>query len=140
MLDALDLTPETLDLTDLKKEYNRLGFRRDRFVLSLKKNGQTKVLIAANLADVGLNLSDLTSAVKVFFFEPEPIPLEVLDRTLHHVAEFYQSEEIPVLLYPTETAEAIKCPVEKYYNLWILNTEFSDHYFRHLKRLLRFVC
>ncbi|MGD8367467.1 MAG: hypothetical protein PVG78_07495 [Desulfobacterales bacterium] len=139
MLEALDLTPEALDISDLKKEYTRLGFRRDRYVLSLRNRGETRVVIAANVADVGLNLSDLTSAVNVFFIHPKPPSKEILDRTLHLVAEFYHMDEIPVLLFPAETAEALTCPIEKYYNLWILNTDFSDHYFRHLNRLLRFV-
>lgn len=140
MIEALDLTPESLDIRELKKEFARLGFRRERFVLSLKKDGHVRVVIAANIADTGLNLSDLTSAVNIFFVDSEAVSKEVVDRALHHVAELYQNDEIPVLLYPSEIAEKLSYPIEKYYNLWIMNTGYSDHYFRQLKRLLKFVC
>lgn len=139
MIEALDLTPEKLDLSSLSSEYRRLGFRRERHIFSLKKNHRVRALAVANLSNVGLNLSDLTSAINILLIEPEAITRQVIHRTLYNVAELYNFAEIPVLLYPSECAEPMHLQTEKQYNLWIMNIRFSDHYFKHLNRMLRFV-
>ncbi|MCF8050541.1 MAG: hypothetical protein K9L59_04840 [Desulfobacterales bacterium] len=139
LTDALDLVPQKLEMSGLSEEYHRLGFRRERYVFSLKKNGMVRALIIANQSNVGMNLSDLTSAINIIAIEPEALTREVLNRTLHHVAELYDFMEIPVLMYPDKCLEALRINGEKRYNLWILKMSFSDHYFRHLNRMLRFV-
>jgi hypothetical protein len=49
------------------------------------------------------------------------------------------SEEIPVLLYPLAFVEEQSLPYDKIYNLWVCSLQYSDPYFRYLKRLLRFI-
>ena len=44
---------------------------------------------------------------------------------------------MPVLLYPIETVEKLKIRVEKKYCLWILNTRYSDKYFKFIDRMFR---
>jgi hypothetical protein len=139
MTEALDLLPEKMELSGLSEEYHRLGFRRERYVFSLKKNGLIRALVVANQSNVGMNLSDLTSAINIIAVEPEALTVDVLDRTLHHVAELYNLAEIPVLMYPEKFPENLPIKIEKRYNLWIMKISFSDHYFRHLNRMLRFV-
>jgi hypothetical protein len=139
MIDALDLTPESMDLSELSGEYRKIGFRRERFVFSLKKGGSTQAIIVANIADIGLNLSELTSAVKIFLLETSQISREIVYCALHHIAELYPIEDVPILIYPAESAKKLSFPIEKFYCLWIMNTAFSDHYFRHLNRMLRFI-
>jgi hypothetical protein len=139
MIDALDLTPESIDLSELNGEYAKVGFRRERFVFSLKMGGRTHALIVADIADIGLNLSELTSSVKVFFLDTRQVSKEILNRALHHIAELYLIEDVPILIYPAESAKKLSFPIEKFYYLWIMNTAFSDHYFRHLNRMLRFI-
>jgi hypothetical protein len=48
----------------------------------------------------------------------------------------FEQDDIPVLLYPVAYAENHSIPYEKRYNLWVLNMQYTDHYFRHLKGLL----
>ena len=51
-----------------------------------------------------------------------------------------QQNDIPILLYPANYAEAHRVTYEKQYNLWILNTPGnSDLYFSYVKQLLRYV-
>ncbi len=139
MTDALDLVSQKLEMSALSEEYHRLGFRRERYVFSLKKNGLIRALIMANQSNIGINLSDLTSAVNIIAIEPEALTRDVLDRTLHHVAELYDLAEIPVLVYPDTCPEHLRINIEKRYNLWIMKICFSDHYFRQLNRMLRFI-
>jgi hypothetical protein len=43
------------------------------------------------------------------------------------------------LLYPAAYADDHHIEYEKIYNLWVCSLQYSDEYFRYLKRLLRFV-
>ena len=45
----------------------------------------------------------------------------------------------PILIYPKEYLEFQEIPYERTYNLWVLNMNNTDNYFRYLTRLLRFV-
>jgi hypothetical protein len=139
MLQALSLQPQSMDLGALNDEYRKLGFRRERHLFSLKKDDRLAAIIMANVSDIGLNLSDLTSSINVLVVDPGLITRSVLERSLMFISELYVQKEIPVMLFPANIAETLKMPLEKFYSLWILNTLFSDHYFRHLKRLLKFV-
>ena len=53
MIHALDLEPGMLDSDDLSKEYQRLGFQRERHLFSLKKEGVLKAFIMVNVSDRG---------------------------------------------------------------------------------------
>ena len=139
MIEALNLEPETKEMGALISEYERLGLIRERHLFALKKNSRLTAVIIANVSDVGLNLSDLTSSLSVIVIDPSAITRTVIEDALQLVSELYTQEEVPVMMYPDRCAEDMAIPVEKLYNLWIMKTEYSDHYFRHLKRLLKFV-
>ena len=66
MLEAIDLKPGKINGNDLGNEYRQLGLTKIRRLYSLKKNGQLRAVLVANLSDIGLNLSDITNCVKVF--------------------------------------------------------------------------
>ena len=53
----------------LSKEFQRLGFKRERRFYSLKKNDRLKAFIMVMISDIGLNLSNLTNCVKVFVLD-----------------------------------------------------------------------
>jgi len=139
MIEALNLEPETKDMGALISEYERLGLRRERHLFALKKNGRLSAVIIANISDVGLNLSDLTSSLSVIILDPSTLNRAIFEDALQLVSELYTQEVVPVMMYPAKCAEDMVIPTEKLYNLWIMKTEYSDHYFRHLKRLLKFV-
>ncbi|MBW2574586.1 MAG: PilZ domain-containing protein, partial [Deltaproteobacteria bacterium] len=65
MLDALDIKSGLDGCDDLSKEYQRLGFKRERHLFSLKKDGILKAVVMVNISDIGLNLADLTNCIKV---------------------------------------------------------------------------
>jgi hypothetical protein len=138
-LHATDLTPEASDLNELAEEFRRMGFQRERHLLSLRNGGHLVAVVMANVTDAGLNLSDLTSAMTIWVLDPDQLQTHVFERTVAAVAELYGNRNLPILLYPAGCADTLGIHPEKLYNLWILNTQYSDHYFRHLKRLIRFV-
>ncbi len=139
MLNALNLEPGKSGHDELSKEFRKLGFKREKFLFSLRKNDVLKAVIIVNISDIGLNLSDLTNSIKVIVLDSDELSKDTLYYALSTVSAKMDQNEIPVLLFPVTYADSVSMPYEKVYNLWILNTQYSDNYFRYTKRLLRFV-
>ncbi|MFZ3138128.1 MAG: hypothetical protein WA126_12160 [Thermodesulfovibrionales bacterium] len=141
MLNALDLEPDMIDSDALNKEYQRLGFKRERHLFSLKKDGDIKAIIVVTVADIGLDMSNLTSCIHVIVLDSNELPLNIINSQLSKLSHYYEQDEIPVLLYPLSYAESQSMPYEKLYNLWSLNIsmagdrylQFMDHLLTHAK-------
>ncbi len=136
MLDALDLKPDMIDNNDLNEEYHRLGFKRERHVFSLKKDGALKAFVLLNVSDIGLNMSDLTNCIHVVVLDPDDFPYETLCSSLYMVSRYYEQDEIPTLLFPVSYAVDQSIPYNKTYNLWILNFCYLDPYFKYVEMLI----
>jgi hypothetical protein len=139
MLEAMDLKPEKMNCSDLSNEYRQLGLTRVRHLYCLKKNGQLKAVLLANLSDIGLNLSDITNCVKVFVTNKAEFSAGILQAAISKLADITGKKDFPTLLYPAAFADEQKMSYEKIYNLWVLNLQYSDPYFKYLGRLLRFI-
>ena len=129
MVKAFDLGAEGAGHDRLVEEYRDLGFRKERHLFALKKGGELKALIMANITDIGLNMSNLTSCATVIVLD-EAMPRSVLDGALSTVAAKYGRDDVPVLVYPVSYAERESLPSEKMYSLWVLNLHYLDHYFK----------
>jgi len=138
MIEALNLKPDTIGLDELSKEYQKLGFKRERLIFSLKKSNDLKAIIMVNISDIGLNLSDLTSCIKFIILDSRDLPREVLHETFLLLTETMKRKEIPVLLYPASYAEKNLMSYEQLYTMWIMNLQYTDSYFKYINRLLRF--
>jgi len=139
MLEAIDLKPGKINGNDLGNEYRQLGLTKLRRLYSLKKNGQLKAVLVANISDIGLNLSDITNCVKVFVTNKAEISAGILQIAISKVADSTGKEDFPVLLYPESFADEQKISNKKTYNLWVCSLQYSDPYFKYLGRLLRFI-
>ncbi|HYS42888.1 MAG TPA: pilus assembly protein PilZ, partial [Geobacteraceae bacterium] len=102
---------------------------KERHLFALKKGGELKALIMANVSDIGLNMSNLTSCATVIVLD-EALPRSVLESALSTVAAKYGQDDVPVLVYPVSYAERESLPSEKMYSLWVLNLHYLDHYFK----------
>jgi len=139
LLDALDLRPEKLDCVALSREYAKLGLTRLRHLYALKNNGQLKAIILVNQSDVGLNLSDITNCVKVFVTDSREFSAEILQTAISKIAKLTGKKDFPALIYPAAFADEKDIAYDKTYNLWVCSLQYSDAYFRYLKRLVRFI-
>jgi len=137
MLDAMELDQDSVGIEELSKVYQQLGFIREKYVFSLKRNGKLKAVFMVNISDIGLNLADLTSSIKIVVVDSNELSKDILYLALSELSKKYEQDEIPVLLYPVDYAENSYIPYEKLYNLWALNLQYLDHYFRYLNRLFR---
>lgn len=136
MLDAMDLEPDMIDSDDLNKEYQKTGFKRERHLFSLKNECILKAIIIVNISDFGLNMSNLTNCIHVIVLDSDNIPPNVLNSTLSKLSCYYEEDEIPILLYPVSYAEGQSIPYDKIYNLWVISTQYTDHYLKYMKNLL----
>lgn len=112
MLHALDLGAEPAD-AELAREYEELGFTMKRHCYTLKKDGGTKALIAVNVSDVGLDLTDITNCFHLLVLDGEELPGEIAFPTLSILAHKYRQSDLPVLVYPADYAEAAGIECEK---------------------------
>ena len=139
MLNALDLKPKQNKLKEISQQFKKIGLKRNRHLYSLKNDGSLKAIIMVNISDVGLNLSDLTNSTTVYILDSENLPYNVLRQSISILVKNLSMSDSPILLYPKEYLESQEIPFERIYNLWVLNMNNTDHYFRYLTRLLRFV-
>ncbi len=139
MIPALDLNPKAEKNNELLTAYTRLGFKKERHLLALKKNKALKAIAILHLSDIGLNMSDLTNCSKIIVLEPDDLPKQIFQLLLIELKHFFEEDEMPTLLYPLGYAEDKDISFEKIYNLWILNLQHTDAYFRYLNRLLRVI-
>jgi hypothetical protein len=136
MLHALDLEPGMIDGNGLNTEYQKFGFQRKRLLFSLKQDGTLKAVIMINLSDIGLNLSNLTNCIHVFVLDSDNLTSTMLYSSLAQVSHYFDLNNIPILLYPVNYAQIHSIPLEKIYNLWAINTQYTDHYLKYTENLL----
>ena len=137
MLNALDLRPDSNDLGELSAMYQKLGLKRQRFLHSLKRGESLKAVFLVDVSDVGLNLSDLTSSFKVIVVDPDGLTRDVLYSALSGLFGKYESNSIPVLLYPATHAANAEIPCERSYNIWVLSMQYLDRYLDHVQKYCR---
>ena len=92
-----------------------------------------------NTSDLGLNLSDLTNSTTAYILDSEGLPYDILRQSISILSNNLSMLDSPILLYPKEYLESQEIPFERTYNLWVLNMNNTDNYFKYLTRLLRFV-
>ena len=139
MLDAIDLTPDKSNCDSLSKDFEQAGLIRQRQLFSLTSDGHLKAIFMVNHSNVGLNLSDITSCVKVFVIDSDELGADMLHKAIASVADITGKTAFPTLLYPVTYADEQGIEYEKIYNLWVVSLQQTDEYFRYLDRLLRFV-
>jgi hypothetical protein len=129
MMDAFGLHTATTMPDDLAQEYQRLGFKKERRLYSLQEAGELKAIFIADMTDIGFNMANLTNCITVIILD-EMTPRFFVESALACLAEEYEHQEMPVLVYPAAYTEKHSLPVEKFYTLWVLNMQYTDHYFQ----------
>jgi hypothetical protein len=137
MLKALDLEPRAVDRFDLSGEYTKLGFKRERHLFVLKRMEILKAVLMLNTTDIALNMSDLTNCIKIIILDPESLTKDLIFKVVSLLSKYFEQKKFPVLIYPSSFVEEEKIPFEKMYNLWTMNTQYSDEYFKHVGRMLK---
>jgi hypothetical protein len=137
MIDALELLPEYMEIGELKEEYTNLELKRDKFLYTLKKENRLVAVFMVNLADIGLNFSDITNSIHIFLIEKSLIDAEILERVLCNLSKHFNIKEIPILLYPQNAVDKLHIVSEKIYRLCVMDARNLDYYFEFMKKYFR---
>jgi c-di-GMP-binding flagellar brake protein YcgR len=139
MLHAMDILPRNSGSTSVIKAYEKLQFKREIRLYSLKTNGDLLAIFIADISDTGLNMSELTNNIKVIIMQPDNLSKETLEISINEIAKIHFKNFAHVLLFPDNYADRNSMKYEKKYSMWIMNLEHSDAYFKYLKKLMRFI-
>jgi hypothetical protein len=136
LVNALDLEPEMLEVDETGQEFEKVGFKKEKHLFSLKKDGNLKAVFVVNVSDIALNMSDLTNCIHTIVVDTEDFPRGTLFMIYSLLSKYYDSEYVPILLYPVSYADNHQVEYDKIYNLWILNMQYTDSYFRYVDRIV----
>jgi len=140
MLKAFDLESSSWKEEELCAEFESHGFKRERHVFILRKNGRLKAVLLVNISDIGLNLSDLTRCINALVLDPDGLPPKVLSASLRRAEKASGQSGLPALIFPMSYVEKNSIPFEKAYHLWVFHMHTqSQAYFKYLSRLMRHV-
>ena len=139
MLEVLELRQGMGNHDELFREFRKLDLKRECRIYSLKKNHSLKAVVILNVSDIGLNMSNITNAMKVMVLDNDDLPKEVLLAALNTAAATYAESEVPVLVYPVSYADIWNLTYEKLYTMWVLNMQNTDDYFRYLESMLKII-
>lgn len=137
MLDAIDMTPESLDQNTLSEEYAKAGFRREVHRLAIKKNGELKAVVAVNRTDIGLNFSELTNATKLLVLDGTGFSKRDFGLMMSLVAVKFGMERFPLLVYPQAYLTNAGIPCERTYAFNVMSLHFWDDYMRYLRDFMK---
>lgn len=132
MVKALDLDNGNAGSINLAKKYNEYGLKFSRRLISLKKNNILKAIFILNTTDICLNMNDLTNTLQIIVLDPDDLPRNILFLVISFLSERTRQNEISVLLYPSRYTEDQAITINRKYTLWVLNTLFSDKYYKHI--------
>jgi len=137
MIDAFDLESSMLDGGEISREYEDIGFKRERHLFSLKLNGSLVAVFMINFSDIGLNMSDLTNCINVFVLDGEELSRDTLSLALSILLIRFAQESMPVLIFPLSYAESQQISYERTYTLWVMNMLHTDVCWAYQDRLLK---
>ena len=86
MLRGLHLHPDQMDCTDLDAVYANIGLKRKRHIFALNHREKLCAIVVINVADIGLNMSDLTNSIQFFVTHGIHLTHEVIQNTIAHVS------------------------------------------------------
>ncbi|MBW1698154.1 MAG: PilZ domain-containing protein [Deltaproteobacteria bacterium] len=139
MLKALGIEPGYQKNNEVMLEYRRNGFKLEKKIFSLKKDGMLKAVALVSISDIGINLSDLINCIFIIIIDRDDFPREVLNQMLSLLSFHYEQDKIPVLIFTSTSThtESQQIPCEKLYTLWVLDLNYLDSYLKFIDRVLR---
>jgi len=136
------LLPDVLGLEegedrDLEALYRKSGLVRRWGAYALTFRGTTRALMIANESNPGMNLSELLNGIKILVTDPAGLPWEVLSAAIARLADRYDTDRVPTLIFPVDYVTSRSVPSDKEYHLWIYDIRNVGRFKSYLKRKYR---
>jgi hypothetical protein len=137
LIDALGIDSPKTERESLENTYKKLGLVRKWRVYSLAYKGEQNAVMIVNQSDLGINLSELLSGIKIIVTNPGELPWNVLSIAVSSLIGKYNMERVPVLFYPFDYVIQKDIPYEKQYQLWVLNVDYGNEYMEYMQKKFR---
>ena len=134
---AFDLTVDSFDDQSVAREYASTGLKRERHLMAVRCGMELKALVEVQDSDMGLNLSELTTAIYIYILDDTMITPKVLDFIECMAAIKLRRDKATVMLYPHTYAMRYDLEAKKEYTVWLITTECSDEYMQPWERRCR---
>lgn len=121
----------------LEEMYSSNGLKRCCTPYVLKQNNTCSAYLIVDQSDAGINLSELLNSIKIFILDQD-LPWEILQRAVAYFRGHYETDNVPLIIYPVQYLTSQKIPYEKEYYLWVLNTKYGEEYVEYIKQTLQF--
>ncbi|MDP2852824.1 MAG: hypothetical protein Q8O28_01110 [Smithellaceae bacterium] len=129
----LDLPMEPLEDT-----FHHAGFKRSCQTYCLCHNDRHLAFFIVNQSDIGLNLSDLLNSITILIMDEKELKWDTLSSAIKMLDHFYETEHIPLLVYPAHYLNGQGIDIDKHYQLWIVkNDPYSEQYTDYMVRKFR---
>jgi hypothetical protein len=137
LLDALRLGQKISGDESLEEIYGRLGFLRKWRAYSLTYKRELNAVLIANQSDLGLNMSEALNGIKILVANPEDLPWDILSIAIGQLVPLYNTDKVPILIYPMVYVEAKRIPYEKQYQLWIYDGSIFNQFMEYVQKRFR---
>jgi hypothetical protein len=134
LLDVLRLGQTDGKNETLEEVYRNHGFLRKWRFHMLTHEQTLMALLIVNHSSPGLNLSELLNSIKVIVTTPTGLPWTVLTTALSRLTPEFDTESVPLLIYPATYPTSLGLTVEKQYLLWILDTQYGKEYLEYMEK------
>ena len=121
------------DEEPLEEIYNRMELTRASKLYSLKENNKLKAVFIIDWSNIGINMSELLNCIKIFVIEMN-LSWEYLKSAINAFGIIYPDDKISVMIYPTEYLNLNNIYTDRYYNLWMLESNYGYEYIDYLKQ------
>ncbi len=134
---ALDFEQNLYKNDELSSEYEKIGFKREKHVFSVKIYGKLKAIFLILSSEPGINLSGLTNCIHVFITDHQDFSKKPFYMALYKLQKYCLENNIRVLIHPVSYAANNKIPHNKIYNLWVINSLYMDSFIGFMKKQTR---
>jgi len=133
LLDVLRLGQTDDGNETLEEVYRRHGFLRQLRTYALLKEQSLKAVLVVNHSSPGLNLSEFLNNIKVIVTDPAGLPWKVLISALARLTPEFQTEIVPLLIYPANYPSEKGLKVDRQYQLWIIDAQYGKEYLDYME-------
>lgn len=117
----------------LEAAFHEAGFERNCRTYCLCLDSRPAAFFVVNRSDLGLNLSDLLNGISVFVAD-EGLSWNTVLPVLHQLGAVFATDQIPLLVYPSEYLPAQGVETAKRYQLWIMKTDpYAEQYTEYMR-------